>query len=60
MEDKHNHHHQNHNIEELLNTSPFFAGLPEESLALVMSHAVTRSHPANRVILLENDWGGSV
>jgi CRP-like cAMP-binding protein len=26
----------------------------------MICHAVTRSHPANRVILLENDWGGSV
>jgi CRP-like cAMP-binding protein len=39
---------------------PFFAGLPETSVEKAISHVVTRSHPANRVILLENDWGGSV
>jgi len=33
---------------------------PPETLAQVTSHAVTRTHPANRAILLENDWGGSV
>jgi cAMP-binding proteins - catabolite gene activator and regulatory subunit of cAMP-dependent protein kinases len=39
---------------------PFFAGLPETTVEQATSHVVTRSHPANRVILLENDWGGSV
>ncbi|HEY9891040.1 MAG TPA: Crp/Fnr family transcriptional regulator [Candidatus Sericytochromatia bacterium] len=38
----------------------FFAGLPEASVEQATSHVVTRSHPPNRVILLENDWGGSV
>lgn len=60
MENQQNYRNQNHDIEELLETASFFAGLPEESLELVMSHAVVRSHPPNRVILLENDWGGSV
>ncbi|HAC63844.1 MAG TPA: hypothetical protein DCF68_09970 [Cyanothece sp. UBA12306] len=60
MEDRYSKRNQNEEIEKLLGTASFFAGLPEESLASVMSHAVIRSHPANRVILLENDWGGSV
>ncbi len=38
----------------------FFAGLPDASVEQATSHVVTRSHPPNRVILLENDWGGSV
>lgn len=60
MEERHSYRNQNDEIEKLLETASFFAGLPEESLASVMSHAVIRSHPANRVILLENDWGGAV
>ncbi|MEA5536011.1 Crp/Fnr family transcriptional regulator [Crocosphaera sp. XPORK-15E] len=60
MEDINNSRHQSPDLEKLIQTASFFAGLPEESLELVMSHAVTRVHPANRVILLENDWGGSV
>ncbi|GAB4360700.1 MAG: Crp/Fnr family transcriptional regulator [Cyanophyceae cyanobacterium] len=27
---------------------------------MATAHVVTRTHPANQVILLENDWGGSV
>lgn len=38
----------------------FFTGLPDVSIEQATSHVVTRTHPANRVILLENDWGGSV
>ncbi|MCM0593226.1 MAG: Crp/Fnr family transcriptional regulator [Gloeotrichia echinulata IR180] len=41
-------------------TAPFFQGLPEIVVELALSHLVTRTHPANQVILLENDWGGSV
>ena len=41
-------------------TVPFFQGLPELGLEKVLTHLVTRTHPANQVILLENDWGGSV
>lgn len=47
-------------VQKLLNTASLFVGLSPESLEQVTSHAVTRTHPANRVILLENDWGGSV
>ncbi|NEO84310.1 MAG: Crp/Fnr family transcriptional regulator [Spirulina sp. SIO3F2] len=44
----------------LVETVPFFKGLPEEILGKVTCHVVTRTHPSNQVILLENDWGGSV
>ena len=47
-------------IQRLTKTIPFFEGLSQTSLANAISHVVTRHHPANRVILLENDWGGSV
>jgi CRP/FNR family transcriptional regulator, cyclic AMP receptor protein len=43
-----------------LKSTPFFQGLPEAATELVLNHLVTRSHPANQVILLENDWGGSL
>lgn len=41
-------------------SAPFFQGLPEIVVELALTHLVTRTHPANQVILLENDWGGSV
>ena len=41
-------------------SAPFFQGLPEPGLEKALIHLVTRTHPANQVILLENDWGGSV
>jgi CRP-like cAMP-binding protein len=44
----------------LVETVPFFKGLPDEILAKATCHVVTRTHPSNQVILLENDWGGSV
>jgi CRP/FNR family transcriptional regulator, cyclic AMP receptor protein len=50
----------NPDTKKLIETVPFFSGLSDESLKKVTHHAVTRSHPANRAILLENDWGGSV
>ncbi len=39
---------------------PFFSGLPERSSFQATSQTVTRTHPAEQVILLENDWGNSV
>jgi len=60
MEDRYSSHEMNSNVNELICTAPFFAGLPEPSVDQATAHVVTRSHPANRVILLENDWGGSV
>jgi CRP-like cAMP-binding protein len=50
----------NPDLQKLSETTAFFAGLPESAFSQVTHHAVIRSHPANRVILLENDWGGSV
>lgn len=43
-----------------LGESPFFRGLPAHVVEKALAHVVTRQHPANRVILLENDWGTSV
>ncbi|MFB2769066.1 Crp/Fnr family transcriptional regulator [Pelatocladus sp. BLCC-F211] len=41
-------------------SAPFFQGLPSTIVEVALIHLVTRTHPANQVILLENDWGGSV
>jgi CRP-like cAMP-binding protein len=40
--------------------TPFFEGLPEAAVEQAIAHIATRHHPANQVILLENDWGSSV
>ncbi|CAN5711643.1 Crp/Fnr family transcriptional regulator [soil metagenome] len=45
---------------ELICITPFFAELPLGSAQQAAAHVVTRQHPANQVILLENDWGNSV
>lgn len=45
---------------ELILSTPFFEGLPEAAAKQAIGQVVTRSHPANQVILLENDWGSSV
>lgn len=47
-------------LDQLISPEMFFEGLPEETLQEMVSHIVSRNHPANQVILLENDWGGSV
>jgi CRP-like cAMP-binding protein len=47
-------------IQKLLDTATLLVGLPPETIDKVTSHVVTRTHPPNRAILLENDWGGSV
>ncbi|WOD41045.1 Crp/Fnr family transcriptional regulator [Nodosilinea sp. E11] len=44
----------------LIRSALIFRDLPEEAVAEATSHVVTRRHPANQVILLENDWGSSV
>lgn len=44
----------------LIRSAPFFIGLPEDVVEKATAHVVTRSHPPNQVILLENDWGTSV
>ncbi len=43
-----------------IRSAPFFEGLPDEAVERAIAHVVTRSHPANQVMLLENDWGSSV
>ena len=60
MEEQSKYLESNIDLEQLAKLVPFMAGLPEESLHKITSHFVTLSHPANQVILLENDWGGSV
>lgn len=60
MEDRYSLHEMNFNSDDNNQLIPFFAGLPEVTVEQATSHVVTRAHPANRVILLENDWGGSV
>jgi CRP/FNR family cyclic AMP-dependent transcriptional regulator len=47
-------------LQEFINSIPLFNGLPPAIAKKATAHIVTRTHPANRVILLENDWGGSV
>lgn len=44
----------------LIYSAPFFQGLPESAVQKATAHVVTRTHNANQVILLENDWGSSV
>ncbi|MEM1279771.1 MAG: Crp/Fnr family transcriptional regulator [Cyanobacteria bacterium P01_H01_bin.152] len=43
-----------------LSETPFFQGLPDAAVQQATAQAVTRRHPANQVLLLENDWGSSV
>ena len=50
----------NFDREELIKLVPFMSGLPEDSINKIATHFVTIRHPANQVLLLENDWGGSV
>lgn len=54
------HHPKDPQLQEFIATSPFFQDLPAESYRKITQHLINRTHPANRVILLENDWGGSV
>lgn len=44
----------------MIHQAPFFEGLPVDAVDQATAHAVTRKHPINQVILLENDWGNSV
>ncbi|HHP7230315.1 MAG TPA: Crp/Fnr family transcriptional regulator [Xenococcaceae cyanobacterium] len=60
MEKSTNYFEQNINLDKLRNLIPFFQGLPGESLQKLTNHFVTLAHPASQIILLENDWGGSV
>jgi CRP-like cAMP-binding protein len=47
-------------INPLIYSVRFFQGLPKSVVEKALIHLVTRSHSANQVILLENDWGTSV
>src|SRR4028119_478642 len=60
MEDRHSNRDTNPNVNALISSAPFFAGLPDIIVEKAIAHVVTRSHPANQVIVLENDWGSSV
>ena len=48
------------NKSELLRLIPFFSQLSPDAAQEAVSQVVTRRHPANQGILLENDWGNSV
>lgn len=60
MEEQFSYLESNINPEHIKRVIPFIADLPPESQQKFTSHFVTLSHPANQIILLENDWGGSV
>ena len=60
MEDQSRYLESNINQEELIQLVPFMSDLPEDSIHKIAAHFVTISHPPNQVLLLENDWGGSV
>ena len=47
-------------VREAIASIPFLRELPAAALAPVLAHAAIRNHPANQMILLENDWGSSV
>jgi len=47
-------------INPLIYSVCFFQGLPKTVVEKAITHFVTRTHSANQVILLENDWGTSV
>lgn len=44
----------------LIRSTAFFNGLPEDTVEKALNHVVIRNHPPNQVLLLENDWGSSV
>jgi len=60
MEDQSRYLESNINHDELIKLVPFMSDLPEDSIHKIAAHFVTISHPPNQVLLLENDWGGSV
>lgn len=47
-------------LTQIVSSIPFLSELPKDSVQKVIGHFVTLNHPANQIILLENDWGGSV
>ncbi|MEL6439042.1 MAG: Crp/Fnr family transcriptional regulator [Cyanobacteria bacterium J06621_8] len=60
MEDQSRYLESNLTQEDLSQLVPFMSDLPEDSIHKIAAHFVTISHPANQILLLENDWGGSV
>ncbi|MDX2098015.1 MAG: Crp/Fnr family transcriptional regulator [Leptolyngbyaceae cyanobacterium bins.59] len=60
MEDRYSHRDFHVGNNASIRSAPFFQSIPEASVEKAVSHVVTRTHPANQVILLENDWGTSV
>lgn len=60
MEDRYPPRDSQSDINQQILSSPFFEGLPETVVEKAIAHIVSRAHPANQVILLENDWGSSV
>lgn len=52
--------HDNSTAGLAIQESPFFKELPDDVVQQATSQVVIRRHPANQVILLENDWGSSV
>ncbi len=60
MEEQTSYLEQTINLDKLKALIQFFQGIPEDSLQKLTSQFVTLSHPAGQIILLENDWGGSV
>ena len=57
MEDRHK---PSTSLNALIYSARFFQALPKASVDKAIAHIVTRSHPVNQVLLLENDWGASV
>jgi CRP-like cAMP-binding protein len=60
MEDRYFSRDNHSDIHKMICSTPFFQGLPPDAADKATSHIVGRNHPANQVILLENDWGSSV
>lgn len=60
MEEQSSYLEQNFNIEELTKLIPFLSGLSIDNQNKLNNHFVSLCHPANQLVLLENDWGGSV
>ncbi len=58
MDDRH--HLRDTQLDTQMRANAFFSGLPDQVVDQALVHVVTREHPANQVILLENDWGSSV
>ena len=60
MDDRNSSRNSSADLDLLTQSAPFFQDLPPEAVEKATAHVVARKHPANQVILLENDWGGSV